>query len=443
MDMPDDVNTPLDPGPGTPANDVNPGAVRETKAAREQRERTERLEPRLARLKEAQAENFLTALERCLGRNAAERLKKPDRRWLLDSAWASLPPGLGGAVIAKHFKTGDQWTFDDVMAGIDSVTAAMSERAIDPTALGVMLHGALQCLIDATTDARAGQKSKRSKKDVAAKFVELHRTILARHPAPIPWPQHVDPLKLLVPARELIANHADPSATAQLADSLSFGFPIPQAAAPSVPPTSGPTITPVQEPTPDVQPIPVPPPAQPDGPIHGPGPEGAVPQADVDGLKRKLKALSEEFDALRAESGRLKSELRRAQDSEARTLQTHQELGAARDALSETATRLRSELESRDAMLEQCRASLDALCGLGPEVERLKSALRQAEEQNELAKNTEFARGQRSMRSQIAAHCLEGLRQIITAADGLPGDQAFLIRELAKDFERYLSSKGE
>jgi hypothetical protein len=94
-------------------------------------------------------------------------------------------------------------------------------------------------------------------------------------------------------------------------------------------------------------------------------------------------------------------------------------------------------------MLEQCRASLDALCGLGPEVERLKSALRQAEEQNELAKNTEFARGQRSMRSQIAAHCLMGLRQIITAADGLPGDQAFLIRELAKDFERYLSSKGE
>ena len=452
--MPNEVKAPSPEPAGHPPSAPVEGARRETKAAREQRERVQKLRPRIQTLAAAAPEKFGGELTRCLEGSGGGRPNKSDRHCLLDEAWQYLPQGMGGAVIAKHFKTGDTWIIDDVIAGIESLTRFVrgSQRpGTDPRAL---IFGAIECLIHAGRSPKSGKKKGRGDPELASALVELHRAILHVYSELTAWTDGCDLRALLPLALKIMVCHGGPFTDPKIEFQKPFGITLPTdlmtsvwppehiAPPPLINPNSGPRVnTSVGESTgtQDGQPpaAAVPPPAAPVIP-----PSDKLPAPEVEKLKREVKALKDDLAARSAEVDRLRSAKTNAQDAEERAQERYRLLVNDRDALSEHSSRLRSELEQARSQLEEARLKVSSLGTLEVELIRLKAALDQAETQNDQATSREFSRGQQVMRSQIAAYLSEGLGQMIVATDALPGEHAFLIRELARDFQNYLDLQG-
>jgi hypothetical protein len=452
--MPNEVKASLPEPSGRPPSEPIEKTRRETKAAREQRERAEKLQPVIQRLAAAAAERFRDELTRCLDGSGGSRPNKHDRQRILGEAWRYLPRGIGGAVIAKHFKTGDTWTIDDVIAGIESLTCFVrsSQRPeSDPRAL---IFGAIECLIDAGKSAKSGKKQRRGDPELAIALIKLHQAILQVHSELTAWTDGCDVKTWLPLALAIMVRNGGPFTDPKFDFQKPFGltlhpdflisvWPSGTVAPPSqINPNGGPRVnssggecTGSRDGQPPAKAVP--PPA-----TLVILPPDKLPAPEVQKLKGEVRALKDELAARSAEVSRLRSAITNAQDAEERAREQYRTLVNDRDALSERSSRLRSELEQAQSQLEEARLKVSSLCTLAVELDRLKAALVQAETQNEQAKSREFSRGQQVMRSQIAAYLSEGLGQMIMATDALPGERALLIRELARDFQSYLHHRG-
>lgn len=452
--MPNEVKAPSPEPSGHPPSAPAEGARRETKAARERRERVEKLQPIIRSLAAAAAEKFDGELTRCLDGSGGSRLNKSDRHCFLDEAWQYLPQEKGGALIAKHFKTGDTWTIDDVIDGIESLThfvCSSPRPGTDPRAL---IFGTMECLIYARKSAKSGKKQKRGDPELASALIKLHRAILGVHSDLKPWTDGSDLKGWLPLALAIMVCYGGPFTDPKIEFQKPFGLTLPpdfmnsvwpagHVAPPSlINPNSGPRVnTSVGEPTgtQDEQPPVTAYPRPPTPVVSSPD---KLPGSEVQELRREVKALKDDLAARSAEVDRLRSATTNAQDAEERAQERYRTLVNDRDALSEHSSRLRSELEQARSQLEEARLKVSSLSTLEVELVRLKAALDQAESQNEQAKSREFSRGQQVMRSQIAAYLSVGLGQMIMATDALPGEHALLIRELARDFQNYLDHRG-
>ena len=452
--MPNEVIASSPEPSGHPPSERVERTHRETKAARERRERVEKLQPIIRSLAAAAAEKFDGELTRFLDGSGGSRLNKSDRHCFLDEAWQYLPQGKGGALIAKHFKTGDTWTIEDVIDGIESLRHFVCSSPRPDTDPGALILGTMECLIYARESAKSGKKQKRGDPELASALIKLHRTILDVHSDLKAWTDGSDLKKWLPLALTIMVRHGGPFTNPKIEFQKPFGLALPPdvrisvwphetVAPPSlINPNGGPRVNSSDRESigmQDGQPpaAAVPPPAAPVIP-----PSDKLPAPEVEKLKREVKALKDDLAARSAEVDRLRSAKTNAQDAEERAQERYRTLVNDRDALSEHSSRLRSDLEQARSQLEEARLKVSSLSTLEVELVRLKAALDQAETQNEQAKSREFSRGQQVMRSQIAAYLSEGLGQMIMATDALPGEHALLIRELARDFQNYLDHRG-
>lgn len=452
--MPNEVTASSPEPKGNPQSEPVKRAPRETKAARERRQRVKKIQPIIQPLATAAAEKFGSELTRCLDGAGGSRPNKSDRYCILDEVWQYLPQGKGGAVIAKHFKTGDTWTIDDAIAGIDSLTRFVRGSQRPDTDPRPLIFGAIECLVHAGKSAKSGKKQKCGEPELAATLLELHRAILHQYSDFTPWTDGCDWRTWLPLALATMVRHGGPLTDPKIEFQKPFGLTLPadvmdsvwphEAVAPPslINPNGGPRVNSSDREsigTQDGQPpaAAVPPPAAPVIP-----PSDKLPAPEVEKLKREVKALKDDLAARSAEVDRLRSATTNAQDAEERAQERYRTLVNDRDALSEHSSRLRSELEQARSQLEEARLKVSSLSTLEVELIRLKAAVDQAESQNEQAKSREFSRGQQVMRSQIAAYLSVGLGQMIMATDALPGEHALLIRELARDFQNYLDHRG-
>lgn len=406
---------------------------RETAVDRERREREMRLQPMVAQLQGGSSSGFIESVDRTVKQLVKQNARRADILYVLEIAWQRMPPGVSGAVVAKHYKASAGWSHGDVVAALRGLHAALRARSTEISELGPMLHGALIVLVHATASIKAEKPSKIGRVQVVEELVKVHSAVQRPDlPALAGHPDQPHPNGILDAASKLIGSHPELPSVLGMAGQRLFGFEsafsLP-AVAEEVPLAASQPQLPAQPSSVSEQ-APIKPPAR----MEGMERAGEKLRRELEQVTRILEATEAARDRLRADLEELRRERTSAQG------QLSEAIGRQQD-LSGRIIELQDQVESGKLVSEQLRAEQERVQILEARVAQLEAELRQSEAQNQVAKDSEFERGRAAMRTAIAKHCVESLEEIGHAARSIAGDDGEFIRAMSASLVSYLDMR--